>query len=390
MPFGPQATHFLSPTRPSPGGLLGTAPAAPAYGGGLLGGAAPQGGGFFDRWLSSPLTHLGFGLLSQPSNIGAGLLAGAQSFGGYRQAAQAALERAEAQRQRQAAIGQFVGLLSPDKQPLAAALLSGGESFGDVWGLLNPKDDLTSKMREYQMAVQQGFPGTFMDYQQALQRAGAGSTNISMTVPGTTWKPTTEIGELFFDLENAKQLPPSDSKDRLIASLQEKIASVGLGADASRTQTRMQATQDIADDFNRIADENPNSTGPLGGTITRAQTGPGLLSRATQAISPPTEAQGELAAKEAQMKALLGTALSGAAIPEAEWPTYFAQVPSVTDTPQVRRGKARAYEKMIQSLQDRQRGLQTPSGASQQTIQLAPNQPTGQSTRTIDFSQMRR
>lgn len=49
----------------------------------------------------------------------------------------------------------------------------------------NPQPETTSAMREYNFAVDQGFEGTFQDYQIAQRRAGASTTNVNSINEGT-------------------------------------------------------------------------------------------------------------------------------------------------------------------------------------------------------------
>jgi hypothetical protein len=56
-------------------------------------------------------------------------------------------------------------------------------------------------------------------------------------------------------------------------------------------------------------------------------------------------------AAQNQMRAMLGTALSGVAIPIQEWPTYEAQLPTMADTTAVRKGKLKQLKIMINDLE---------------------------------------
>ena len=161
--------------------------------GGLLGGGpAPSSGGgdFWSRGFAHPMTQIGLGLLGADGRL-SGIADGVQNYQrtmGHQQmmglrAQKMKMQRAqmeEAMRQRQAAAEQaaarvkageqMVGLLPPEKQEMGASLLGAGIAPDKVYGLLNPKSDATSAQKEYAMAKEQGFQGSFMDYKGALAR----------------------------------------------------------------------------------------------------------------------------------------------------------------------------------------------------------------------------
>lgn len=68
-----------------------------------------------------------------------------------------------------------LGLLSrPETREQGVALLMNGGR------LPQPKSNLPSDVQEYQFALQQGFKGSFLDYQTQLRQAGRSSTNVTV------------------------------------------------------------------------------------------------------------------------------------------------------------------------------------------------------------------
>ena len=130
----------------------------------------------------------------------------------------------------------------------------------------------------------------------------------------------------------------------MVSALTAKLAKVSAPtAEQGERETKYATALDAAQRFMDLADANEGSVGPIEGRGTQARGEFGLGS----------EAEGEMRALEATMKTRLGTALSGAAIPATEWPTYQAQLPGMTDTPEVRRGKMKALEETIAFLERR-------------------------------------
>ena len=79
----------------------------------------------------------------------------------------------------------------------------------------------------------------------------------------------------------------------------------------------------------------------------------------------------------------LGTALSGAAIPEQEWPRYFAQIPGLSDSPEARKGKAEQFRETLNFLEEegaRRRG--EPAA----TVPLPPSETVPRST--VDWTEL--
>lgn len=112
-------------------------------------------------------------------NLAAGLLGGReglqQALANMPQAQ--AQDRATADRQRQnAALQQYLGSqqIAPEKKALLSAFpqLAAQQAFA--------QPDQTGGMKEYNLAKEQGFGGSFLDYQTALKRAGASNNNITV------------------------------------------------------------------------------------------------------------------------------------------------------------------------------------------------------------------
>ncbi|EXL09708.1 hypothetical protein [Aquamicrobium defluvii] len=129
-----------------------------------------QGGGFLQQLLSPevamPMAAALMGNQGNAANFG-------NAFGAYGQAsAQMAGKNKTLDYFRQNA-------------PEFAAMVEAGMPVNEAWGTYTkqryaqgPKP--TSGMQEYDLAREQGFDGSFLDYQTALKKAGAGSTNVTV------------------------------------------------------------------------------------------------------------------------------------------------------------------------------------------------------------------
>lgn len=138
----------------------------------------PQGGllAGIQRGVMNPLTLGGLGLLSGEGFTGA--MRGMQMGSGFQDQ-----RRAEQHRRQQAQAMQGLladGSMTPQQRgllqaagPQTALPLMLQRAFPDP---AKPTDD----QREYQMAKEQGFGGSLMDYLTSLKRAGAQTTNIDM------------------------------------------------------------------------------------------------------------------------------------------------------------------------------------------------------------------
>lgn len=129
-----------------------------------------QGGGFLQQLLAPevamPMAQALMGNQGNAANFG-------NAFGAYGQAqAQTAGRNKTLDYFRQNA-------------PEFAAMVEAGMPVNEAWGTYTkqryaqgPKP--TSGMQEYDLAREQGFDGSFLDYQTALKKAGAGSTNVTV------------------------------------------------------------------------------------------------------------------------------------------------------------------------------------------------------------------
>jgi hypothetical protein len=114
------------------------------------------------------------------------------------------------------------------------------------------------------------------------------------------------------------------------------------GEERIERQMKFKAAMNAAERFVELADEHPGLTGALQGRVSE---------RLVQHRLGGSEASAEMYAAQNQMRAMLGTALSGVAIPIQEWPTYEAQLPTMADTTAVRKGKLKQLKIMINDLE---------------------------------------
>lgn len=132
--------------------------------------------GFFDGLLDSvqnPLFLGGIGMMGGGAEgLQRGLLAGNQFA-----------QQKKKQTQEDslaAAVLKMDGLNEQDRSLFAASPDLAQTVLTKMYENRLKPDEKTSDQREFEMARQQGFKGNFMDYQMALKRAGASSTNIDM------------------------------------------------------------------------------------------------------------------------------------------------------------------------------------------------------------------
>lgn len=165
---------------------------------GLLGGQPQQQtpgilGGAYDAVAANrqALMGLGMGLLSGQGNRDA-LARGMQGFmaGGQADQRTALLQQAQEERkqkmaqqeQARKAAENYVRAQGAAINPeLANYLISNPEAVGQlVQNRLTPKEPkITDDQREYQMAREQGYQGSFMDYQTEMKKAGRTQVNVN-------------------------------------------------------------------------------------------------------------------------------------------------------------------------------------------------------------------
>lgn len=90
----------------------------------------------------------------------------------------------------------------------------------------------TSNMREYEMAVQQGFQGSFMDYRQAMAEAGRAQTNVNVST-GSEIGTIPQGYELITDLETGARSMRPVAGGPVAAESEANASSVIARADES-------------------------------------------------------------------------------------------------------------------------------------------------------------
>lgn len=195
--------------------------------------------------------------------------------------------------------------------------------------------DKTANEKDFQRAMENP---NFKDFLLEMKKSGASKTTIQNIQPGVNMHVAGEGGALGGSLD--QHLPPGTvytSEGKIV----HKPPSVG-GEESVRL-AKFQNIRNIADSFHAKAlefEKRGAPTGPLQGHIGRVTAGHGLA---------PAD-QAELVQLEAGMMTQLGTALSGAAIPKTEWPKYERQIPSVTDSPEIRERKIRNLPTLFDDL----------------------------------------
>lgn len=148
------------------------------------------------------------GAMSQPSGLGrllapevalplaAGLLSNQGNMGNLALGFGLAAPALQQQKQLQAQTAERNRTVDFFRQnaPEYAAMIEGGMPVGEAWGAYTRQKSGgagTDDMREYEMAKQQGFQGSFMDYQIKMKEAGRQQVNIDTGVKlptGFRWK----------------------------------------------------------------------------------------------------------------------------------------------------------------------------------------------------------
>lgn len=318
-------------------------------------------GGLFSS-LANPVSMMGMGLLGQgrsltPINPLQGLGAGLGMYGQMQQAQadkarqamaaqtlamqQQKMEQDQAARESRSAA---ISSLPPDLQQLAA--IDPGVAAKSYAASIAPPEppDLPGAVEEalwYQTATPEeraAFEAT-----RAARRAPA--ANITNVVGGDAgFDPKTQMGKLLVDLQAVQSMPDSPERAAAETAIRAGLAKASQpSAEVAGREEKYGAALDAAERFVATAEANEGSVGPIQGRMARI----GGLS----GFGSPESA--DLAAMEATMRSQLGTALSGAAIPPSEWPTYMAQIPTMNDKPKARRNKLNRLREMVSGLKDR-------------------------------------
>lgn len=326
---------------------------------------------------TNPLFALGTGLLSQsgysttPVTVGqalgqgfqnvqqAGLLASqnrlrqAQMTEMQRraEAEQAAQEQAQAQQEAQVQALMQGGM--PESRARTLVTAGMGERF--IQPPPGPPEPTTLARNLEAAGLAPGSP----EFQSAMMAA---VTKPLVQMPSPGFEPQTAEGKALMDLQELQQLPPSEERDRAISAIRAKLAkAVAPPAQQAERETKFAAALNAAERLNKLADENPLVTGPIEGRIARKQA----------ELGAGTKEGGAMAQLEATMKSQLGTALSGAAIPPSEWPTYMMQIPLMTDSKEVREGKLEQFRETMRFLEERAKEFRGQTPTAEQGL-LAP------------------
>lgn len=116
-----------------------------------------------------------------------------------RQAEEEAARRAQVEAQRQEAMKGLLGMLPEEQRAKAAAVMAADPSAGlkHATGLLFPEPaEAPALVQQYEYAKAQGYPGSFMEYQLGLKKAGATviNTATSPSVRALTGDEASELG----------------------------------------------------------------------------------------------------------------------------------------------------------------------------------------------------
>lgn len=211
-------------------------------------------------------------------NQEAALFSGGQSGGG--QAPQGGGQQIDPQRMIQ--ILSHPGISNEVKQYVAS-------TYGHQAG-----PDPTSGMREYALAQQQGFQGSFLDYQTQKAQAGRASTTVNVAAPGT---------------------PPADTelRDRLMKTEGEQWAGyLSTGAQAAGVQGDMDLLQDLA----QVAPQGP-LTGRLAQAFPGFDSGASAFQAVVKRLAPTMRQEGSGSTSDIEYQGMLDALPSLSNRPEA-------------------------------------------------------------------------
>lgn len=200
--------------------------------------AAPQAGG--QQYMMSG--GLGDFLRSNPtmiSNLAAGLMSGSRA--GVTNAV-ANLPNAQQHDRQNAALKQWMGTLPEEQQGLARAFpqVAGQSALQAMFA--QPKK--TSTMQEYQLAVDQGFNGSLLDYMTTLKKAGASPTNVNIKNTGTI-PPGYQLKEAPDGTLSMQPIAGSPAASQLEA--EESASEAATANRADKASTILSTVRDIKD-----------------------------------------------------------------------------------------------------------------------------------------------
>ena len=202
------------------------------------------------------------------------------------------MERAglELQRLRQSVGGdtggdqrRFEGLVLAGVPPeVAQRMAPNVELFKSVMNNAFKKEDVPAQIQAYQFARQQGFEGTFMEYQTALKRAGA--SNVSVSV-GEKPLSVSDLNKL--RLPDGSPLPPGTTMNQAAAAGATAITAEEQAASTRRAQLEVGEAKEreegiAAIDALRGADL---SVGGVGELFTRPQEYQAMITRIAKAVA---------------------------------------------------------------------------------------------------------
>lgn len=177
------------------------------------------------KLMSSPAFQMGVGLLGRNDmSLGQALGGTMQDMQRYQvvnQEMQRRQAEQEAQQVQQQYYNQWLGTLPQEQQMQFRAMPQLGMKYMENQILpRKPTDDI----QEYQQAVAQGFPGSFMDYMTHLRTAGATKIDIGDKTGGLDFKNESALRSEY--LNSTKDYwPVRDSFERVQASIEDPSAA---------------------------------------------------------------------------------------------------------------------------------------------------------------------
>lgn len=164
--------------------------------------------------------------------------------------------------------GGIMANMSPQQRALIGYLLQSGNEQAAV-GLVGemlfsqPENNATSAMREYELAKQQGFQGSFLDYQTALKQAGRTSITNTMNAGSS--------GPQFGTIPSGYMMVRTPEGGYTMQPVPGSPAEAEEAAAETQAQYKQQQKESygniVLDDINRVRLAAENSVLPIAGAV---------------------------------------------------------------------------------------------------------------------------
>lgn len=208
--------------------------------------------------------------------------------------------------------------------------------------------DMTAAAKDYQLAVQQGYKGSFMDYKREL--ASIGGSHVSVNV---------SPGQQLLGLADSMKLVNDQGEHPPVGVPLGQLPNMGYKPMLNDTQRQAATAQDILQNSQATLEQNLNPSATKGEAIANElRTQPNLIGQIVNTgMNMTGMPMSEKATKfylanksNAQQKLKL---MSGASASEGEMQTYVEMQPKFTDSPEVQKIKAKQGDEFFNAVMAR-------------------------------------